>query len=75
MLFKGPGRRGAKRLNLSTPNAWLLHPTTKPSSYLEILPALIPQVEKGRFPAEQAGQSEINIDAWQKFLVESGGSQ
>ena len=72
MLFKGPGRRGAKRLNLSTVDAWLLHPTDKPEAYLKILPSIIAEVEKGRYPVDQAGCSETKVEAWQNFLAVQG---
>lgn len=68
MLFKGPGKMGARRLNLSSPKAWLLHPTTKPATYIELLPEILNAISLGIHPKDQKGKSEIILDAWKKML-------
>lgn len=68
MLFKGPGKMGARRLNLSSPKAWLLHPTIKPAAYLELLPDILNAVSLGMHPKDQKGKSDIILEAWEKML-------
>jgi len=68
MLFRSVGGAGGRRLNLSSENAWLLHPQTKPDLYVKILPEILKTVQVGSVPQEQCGYSEINLAAWEKFL-------
>ncbi len=68
LLFRVLSSRGARRLNLSDPRAWILHPNSKPASYLAILPQLLESVSAGRIPEAQRGHSEIDVTAWQQFL-------
>lgn len=60
---------GCWRLDLSSEQAWLLHPTTKPPRYIEILPQIIEAVSKGQVPPEQRGYSDINLSAWEEFIT------
>lgn len=68
LLFQSARPHGARRLNLSEPAAWILHPTEKPARFIELLPQLVSSIEKGSFPSEQTGQSEINLPAWENHL-------
>ncbi len=68
MLFKRVGRGGGLTLNMSTENAWLLHPATKPESYLQLLPKIQESVKEGQIPFEQRGHSNIDIEAWKSFV-------
>lgn len=68
MLSRRLGSSGCWRLNLDTPDAWLLHPTTKPPEYLEILPRIQHHVLAGEYPVEQAGRTEIDVPAWERFV-------
>lgn len=69
MLFRRLRNAGAWRLNLSSPDAWLLHPHTKPPEYLALLPQIHKHVQAGVYPAEQAGRTEIDVAAWARFLA------
>ncbi|MEQ8381960.1 MAG: hypothetical protein RH949_06280 [Coleofasciculus sp. A1-SPW-01] len=71
MLFKRIGRTGGRRLNLKSEQAWLLHPTTKPSRYIELLPQIQQHILKGQVPVEQRGFADINLSAWENFLAKS----
>lgn len=68
LLFRRLGSRGFKRLNLADERAWMLHPNSKPSDYLALLPELLDCVSAGRIPPAQRGNSEIDLAAWQRFL-------
>jgi hypothetical protein len=68
MLHRRIGGGGGSRLQLATKRAWLLHPLSKPPKYLELLPAIHEAVLGGEHPAEQAGNPEIDIPAWDRFL-------
>ncbi|MEM6883561.1 MAG: hypothetical protein AAF571_00915 [Verrucomicrobiota bacterium] len=68
LLFRSAGASGARRLNLSDQTSWLLHPTEKPERFLRLLPELLQALDRGSFPPEQTGQSEINLAAWENFL-------
>ncbi len=68
LLFRSAGARGARRLNLASHKAWLLHPTSKPEAFLANVEKIAQRVEKGLFPKEQTGHSELQLDAWLKFI-------
>lgn len=68
MLFQRIGRAGGWRLNLKSENAWLLHPATKPSRYLELLPQIKDSVLEGKVPVEQRGFADIKLSKWELFL-------
>lgn len=61
---------GMEILYMNSPGAWFIHPHTKPEEFYALLPALLRSVERGVFPAEQAGMSEIDLEAWEKFTRE-----
>ncbi len=69
MLFNRLGQAGGRRLNLSSDRAWLLHPTTKPPLYLELLPQIQAAVVQGRVPKAQWGKTDIDLMAWDEFLM------
>lgn len=68
MLFRSAGKHGARRLNLSSTDAWLLHPTSKPELFLDMIPEILNALDRGSLPPEQPGHSEINLSAWERFL-------
>jgi hypothetical protein len=68
LLFNSAGRQGAKKLNLSTDKAWLLHPASKPAEFLQLLPAILQHVRYGRCPDTQQGQADIDLAAWSSFI-------
>jgi hypothetical protein len=68
MLFRTVGGMGGRRLNLKTKDAWILHPTSKPDSYVAMLPQILQAVREGAVPETQCGYSEVNLAAWERFL-------
>ncbi len=67
------GPRGQRRLNLSDPRAWLLHPNSKPPAYLALLPGILAAVQAGRVPPAQRGHSDLELGAWSEFLAAPSG--
>ena len=49
-------------------DAWYLHPEDKGQLFQELLPGIIENVKKGKFPPEQAGNETVDLQAWQKYL-------
>lgn len=62
---------GCWQINLKSEQAWLLHPETKPTRYIEILPRIIEAVSQGQVPLKQRGYLDINLSAWEEFLATS----
>lgn len=73
LLFKSLGPRGCKRLMLKNDNAWIIHPLNKPDAFIKILKNIMSEVGKGKFPLEQQGYENINLEAWEKFISEQNG--
>lgn len=73
MLFRRVGGSGGLRLNLSSERAWLLHPETKSSRYLKLLPGIQRAIAERRVPPQQRGHANINIPAWEDFLAAVAG--
>ena len=71
LLFRRIGAGGGRRLNLRSEQAWLVHPTTKPQQYLDLLPRIVASVAAGHVPAAQRGCTEVDLDAWPAFLDSS----
>lgn len=55
-------------LYLSKGDAWYIHPTTKPADFLQLLPQLIPTIDRGEAPKEQQRFSEIRLHFWSEYL-------
>ncbi len=72
MLIRHIGPNGGRRLVLNSQNAWVLHPTTKPQRYLELLPSILEAIKRGHVPYEQMGNPNIQLPAWEAFLEQSG---
>ncbi|MES2267309.1 MAG: hypothetical protein V4520_11135 [Bacteroidota bacterium] len=68
LMFKSLSPRGVKRLMLKSQNVWLLHPVIKSPAFLEKLPQIIAAISAGKYPEEQKGLENIDLDAWLKFL-------
>lgn len=68
LMFKSIGVRGGKRLILKNKQAWLTHPVVKNEDFLKYLPAIIRQVNEGKYPKAQMGYEDINLDAWLDYL-------
>ncbi len=68
MLFRRVGPAGGKCLTLSSEQAWLLHPASKPQRFLHLLPRIQKSIASNRVPAQQRGYADIDLDAWEKLL-------
>ncbi len=62
--FKSAGLKNYYLLN----QGWLIHPEQKNELFLDLLPRIISEVEKGNFPKEQANQETLDLPAWEKYL-------
>lgn len=71
MLIRQVGGSGGRRLVLKSKNAWIVHPLTKPSRYIELLPLIQQAIHAGKVPEEQKGRSNIELSAWETFLAQS----
>jgi hypothetical protein len=56
------------RADLDRPDCWALHTPDHGERFLKHLPDIIPLVEKGLFPPEQANDYDLNLDAWIPFI-------
>ncbi len=52
------------RADTSAPAAWTLHAPDHGAAFIEALPGLIERVERGEFPAAQAGDYDLRLDLW-----------
>jgi hypothetical protein len=52
------------RADLTSPNAWTLHPAVRPPEFYEALPEIIAKIERGWFPPEQAGDYDLQLKTW-----------
>lgn len=70
MLHRRVGSCGGWRLSLDSENAWLIHPSSKPPRYIELLPEILSSVRAGEVPEEQRGYTEVRLPAWENYLGE-----
>lgn len=68
MLFQRLKNCGMKNYYLLNGNGWLLHPEQKNGLFVELLPEIISEVEKGNYPDEQANNETLELNAWEKYL-------
>ncbi|MEO1294723.1 MAG: hypothetical protein AAFW75_02800 [Cyanobacteria bacterium J06636_16] len=52
------------RADLTSPEAWTIHPANHSPDYIKALPNLIEFVEQGKYPSEQAGHYDLDLMAW-----------
>lgn len=52
------------RANLTNPKAWTLHPKDRSPKFIEALPQIIARIERGDYPAEQAGDYDLISELW-----------
>jgi len=55
---------GMVRADLSSPQAWTLHPEDRGERFEAALPALIARIEAGNFPQGQGGYYDLLLDLW-----------
>lgn len=52
------------RATMAAPQAWTVHPIVRGPQFIEALPQLIQRIERGSYPAEQAGHYDLRLDLW-----------
>ena len=52
------------RADLASPNAWSLHTPDHGSKFVQSLPDVIRKIECGNYPAVQAGDYDLQLEAW-----------
>jgi hypothetical protein len=70
MLIRQVGGNGGRRLVMNSKRAWLLHPTSKPNRYIELLPSILKAINQGCIPTGQEGNPNVQLTAWDNFLTE-----
>jgi len=55
------------RADLGSPSAWSLHPPDHGDQFRRHLPRIIAAVEAGRYPDEQAGDYDLDLELWLKM--------
>lgn len=73
LLHQHCAKRGVNSFYLNDSRAWYVHPDSKPTEFLMLLPKMLAAVSQGRFPEAQRGLSGIQFDAWQAFDVSFDG--
>ena len=69
ILFKRLGiPKLYRRLILQSEKAWSMHPIDKGHEFIEMLPAVLEAVKKNRYPEIQAGNEDMMLDTWKKYL-------
>jgi hypothetical protein len=53
-----------RRVHLKTASAWALHAPEHGPAFVDLLPVLIPSIEHGWYPPEQAGRYDLDLGAW-----------
>lgn len=68
LLHEHAQRRNLFCLYLANPNAWFIHPDTKPDCFLQLVPKLLEQVTgRGGYPPSQRGISSVQFQAWEDY--------
>ncbi|HEY9859970.1 MAG TPA: hypothetical protein V6D16_10735 [Candidatus Obscuribacterales bacterium] len=52
------------RAVIDSPKAWTVHPKDRGPEFIAALPSLIQKIESGWYPPEQAGQYDLQFQAW-----------
>ncbi len=52
------------RADLDNPGAWTLHPPDHGAEFIAHLPEILKKVERGSFPAQQAGHYDLRLADW-----------
>ena len=56
--------RGFLRAYIAGERAWTLHPINHDNGFIKALPGVIDRVEKGDYPAAQAGDYDLKMEHW-----------
>lgn len=56
---------------LGDSRAWFIHCPVHSSSWRAALPEMVQACERGIYPPQQAGEGELELEAWSKFDSES----
>jgi hypothetical protein len=64
MVSQRLSETGFMRADLASGEAWTLHTPDHGNAFLEALPRIIKYVEMGWHPSVQAGDFDLQLDAW-----------
>ncbi len=56
------------RADLSSIQAWTVHPAKHGAEFIQALPSLIELIEEGKYPIAQGGHYDLILDEWLKFI-------
>ena len=56
------------RADLTSTQAWTIHPAKHGADFIEALPNLIELIEQGKYPLAQAGHYDLILEEWLKFM-------
>ncbi len=57
------------RANLTSPQAWTLHPIARGPAFIQALPNILRRVESGWYPPQQAGIYDLDEQLWLEALA------
>lgn len=69
LIHRRAQHHGAYRLDLVSPDAFVVHPNDKSQRFLELLPAIQAAVQRGHVPVDQAGWENLRLDEWEKVAA------
>lgn len=58
-----------ERVHLNSPRSWSLHCPDHGAEFQRQLPKLLPQIEAGKFPEEQAGKYDLDLALWSDYSL------
>ncbi|PJF40681.1 MAG: hypothetical protein CUN55_12455, partial [Phototrophicales bacterium] len=66
MMTRQLARKGFLRGDIKTDQCWMLHTPDHGAQFMQNLDRLIERVEAGDYPLEQAGDYDLQLQAWIK---------
>jgi len=60
------------RVDLITKEAWSIHPGDRSELFYELLPEIVKSIKDGKYPEEQKGHFDLQLDSWGKYLHDQG---
>ena len=64
MISRELERTSGWRATLASPDAWTLHPVARGEAYIQALPEIIADIERGQYPAGQEGRYDLDLPLW-----------
>ena len=67
MMSRAMRGSGLVRAMLRDRSAWALHCPCHDQAFVSLLPKIVAHVERGEYPAAQAGRYDLDLDRWRQF--------